>query len=53
MIFWGSDELQWRNGAPDGCSGTKSEVQPTPEQKDKFKRAVAIVTELTKKEAAK
>lgn len=36
-----------QNGGPSGCGGGTSDVQPTPEQKAKFKRAVDIVTELT------
>ncbi|KAG8697323.1 hypothetical protein FRC09_007940 [Ceratobasidium sp. 395] len=48
-IAWGSDDLEWTNGGPQGCGGGVSDVQATPEQKEKFKRAVDIVTELTKK----
>ncbi|CAA7263709.1 unnamed protein product [Cyclocybe aegerita] len=50
-IAWGSDDLQWMNGAPEGCTGGTSTVQPTEEEKKKFKRAVEIVNELVKKEA--
>ncbi|CAE6433244.1 unnamed protein product [Rhizoctonia solani] len=49
-IMWGSDDLEWVNGGPQGCGGGTSEVQPTEEQKAKFKRAVEIVNELTKLE---
>ncbi|KAF8604832.1 hypothetical protein BDV93DRAFT_522156 [Ceratobasidium sp. AG-I] len=48
-IMWGSDDLEWANGGPSGCGGGQSEVQPTADQKAKFKRAVAIVSELTDK----
>ncbi|KAF8148469.1 hypothetical protein B0H34DRAFT_802993 [Crassisporium funariophilum] len=50
-IAWGSDDLVWMNGGPQGCSGGESEVQPTAEEKKKFKRAVDIVNELIKKDA--
>jgi len=49
-IFWGSDDLQWMNGGPQGCNGGVSTVQPTQEDKAKFKRAVEIVIELVQKE---
>lgn len=50
-IMWADDTLQWQNGGPQGCGGGSSEVQATEEQKEKFKRAVAIVDELVAKEA--
>lgn len=50
-IFWGSDGLQWANMVPEGCSSGRSTVQPTAEEKIKFKRAVDIVNELTEKKA--
>ena len=50
-IAWGSEELQWMNGAPDGCGGGTSSTQPTEEQKAKFRRAVEIVTTLVEKDA--
>lgn len=50
-ITWGSEEVQWQNSAPGGCVRGVSEVQPTKEQKAKFKRAVEIVNELVKKDA--
>ncbi|KAG6828154.1 hypothetical protein H0H92_009005 [Tricholoma furcatifolium] len=46
-IAWLSDDLQWWNGGPQGCGGGESSVQPTEEQRQKFKRAVDIVHELT------
>lgn len=42
-IAWGSDDLMWINGGPQGCGGGTSTVQPTEEQKAKFKRAVDIL----------
>ncbi|KAF7306424.1 hypothetical protein MIND_00433600 [Mycena indigotica] len=45
-ITWGSDDLEWRNGGPAGCGRSTSAVQPTQEEKDKFKRAVEIVEQL-------
>ncbi|KAG5349665.1 hypothetical protein C0989_002469 [Termitomyces sp. Mn162] len=50
-IAWGSDDLEWCNGGPQGCGGGTSEVQATDEQKAKFRRAVDIVNELTSKES--
>ncbi|KAI8341002.1 hypothetical protein EDC96DRAFT_522830 [Choanephora cucurbitarum] len=38
-----SDDFQWINGGPEGCSNGTSEVQPTPEQKEKFKELVELV----------
>jgi len=48
-IAWGSGDLEWANGGPQGCSGGFSEVQATDEQKAKFKRAVEIVDVLAGK----
>ncbi|KII90696.1 hypothetical protein PLICRDRAFT_106318 [Plicaturopsis crispa FD-325 SS-3] len=48
-IAWGSEDLQWCNGGPQGCGGGTSEVQATDEDKVKFKRAVEIVNELVGK----
>jgi hypothetical protein len=45
-IMWGDDGFQWQNGGPQGCGGGSSMIQATEEQKEKFKRAVAIVDEL-------
>ncbi|CAE6474960.1 hypothetical protein ACGC1H_006217 [Rhizoctonia solani] len=49
-IMWMSEDLEWRNGGPQGCGGGTSDVQPSEEQKAKFKRAVEIVTKLTELE---
>ncbi|KAJ7135102.1 hypothetical protein C8R46DRAFT_1139487 [Mycena filopes] len=48
-IAWGSDDLEWYNGGPQGCGGGNSAVKATAEDKAKFKRAVEIVDELVKK----
>ncbi|KAF4612779.1 hypothetical protein D9613_011768 [Agrocybe pediades] len=48
-IAWGSDDLMWVNGGPQGCSGGTSSVKATDEEKAKFKRAVDIVEELVAK----
>ncbi|KAJ7241309.1 hypothetical protein B0H12DRAFT_1133668 [Mycena haematopus] len=48
-IMWGSDDLEWANGGPGGCGNGTSMVQPTAEEKAKFKRAVDIVGELVEK----
>ncbi|KAJ6496345.1 hypothetical protein C8R45DRAFT_157621 [Mycena sanguinolenta] len=48
-IMWGSEDLEWCNGGPAGCSGGKSMVQASKEEKDKFKRAVEIVGELVER----
>ncbi|PPQ86176.1 hypothetical protein CVT25_006919 [Psilocybe cyanescens] len=45
-IAWGSDDLMWCNGGPQGCGGGTSSVQATDEDKVKFKRAVDIVHKL-------
>jgi hypothetical protein len=45
-IAWGSDDLEWVNGGPQGCGGGRSAVQPTEEDKAKYKRAVEIVNTL-------
>lgn len=42
-IAWGSDDLMWCNGGPEGCGGGKSKFQPSEDQKAKFKRAVEII----------
>ncbi|KZT42381.1 hypothetical protein SISSUDRAFT_980348 [Sistotremastrum suecicum HHB10207 ss-3] len=46
-IAWGSQDLEWWNGGPQGCGGGYSEVQASDEDKQKFKRAIAIVEELS------
>jgi len=48
-IMWGSDDLEWANGGPQGCGSGTSMVQASEEDKAKFKRAVEIVNELVKK----
>lgn len=48
-ISWGSADLEWQNGGPGGCSHGTSQVQPTEEEKAKFRRAVDIVKELATK----
>jgi hypothetical protein len=50
-IAWGSEDFAWNNGGPEGCGGGTSSVQPTPEEKSKFERAVEIVDALVKKAA--
>ncbi|KAI0824478.1 hypothetical protein BC628DRAFT_1322187 [Trametes gibbosa] len=50
-IAFGSDDLVWQNGGPQGCGQGVSEVQPTPDDKAKFKRAIEIVQELQAKDA--
>jgi hypothetical protein len=45
-IAWGSDDLEWCNGGPQGCGGGQSSVKATEEQKKQFKRAVEIVDKL-------
>jgi len=49
-IAWFSEDLKWFNGGPQGCGGGISTVQPTQEDKTKFKRAVDIVHELVQKD---
>ncbi|KZT01592.1 uncharacterized protein LAESUDRAFT_731002 [Laetiporus sulphureus 93-53] len=48
-IAYGSEDLMWMNGGPQGCGGGVSETQATDEDKAKFKRAVQIVEELVGK----
>lgn len=45
-IAFGSDDIMWLNGGPQGCGGGHSTVQATAEDKIKFKRAVDIVEKL-------
>lgn len=45
-IAFGTEDLQWCNGGPQGCGGGKSFVQASVEQKAQFKRAVEIVNKL-------
>ncbi|KAH9847984.1 hypothetical protein C2E23DRAFT_740392 [Lenzites betulinus] len=50
-IAFGSDDLVWQNGGPQGCGQGVSETQPSEADKTKFKRAVEIVQELQAKDA--
>ena len=50
-IAWGSEDLQWMNGGPQGCGGGRSEVRASEEEKGKFRRAVEIVNRLVEKAA--
>lgn len=45
-IAFGSEDLMWMNGGPQGCGGGHSTVQATAEDKAKFRRAVEIVEKL-------
>lgn len=45
-IAFGSDDLMWMNGGPQGCGGGISETQATAEDKANFRRAVDIVNRL-------
>ena len=47
-IAFGSEELQWHNGGPQGCGGGNSSEKATVEQKERFKRAVEIIEHLVK-----
>jgi len=49
-IAWGSEDLMWMNGGPQGCGGGTSRVQATEEDKIRFKRAVEIVNKLVQKD---
>jgi len=49
-IAFGSDELEWHNGGPQGCGGGNSVKKATPEEKEQFKRAVAIIEHLVSHE---
>ncbi|KAL1936088.1 hypothetical protein VTP01DRAFT_222 [Rhizomucor pusillus] len=35
-IMFYTNDFQWRNGGPEGCTGGESSRQPTPEQKQIF-----------------
>ena len=50
-IAFGSEDLVWMNGGPQGCGHGESSVKETEEDKEKFKRAIAIVKELQTKDA--
>ena len=45
-IFFGSDAVQWRNGASEGCDAAPAENAPSDAQQKQFKRAVEISEEL-------
>ncbi len=45
-IFFGSDQVQWRNGAFEGCDAGAAGDAPSDDETNKFKRAVAISEEL-------
>ena len=45
-IAFQAGELLWMNGGPSGCGTGHSAVQPTAEEKSRFKRAVEIVEKL-------
>jgi hypothetical protein len=49
-LLWGSHDLEWSNGGPEGCGGGISSVRPTSEQKQSFKRAIGIIEEIVKLE---
>ena len=42
-LAFGSEDLQWANGGPQGCSRGVSDVHATDEDKVQFRRAVEIV----------
>ncbi|KAI0349624.1 hypothetical protein OH77DRAFT_1221631 [Trametes cingulata] len=50
-IAFGSEDLVWQNGGPQGCGHGESSVKATEEDKAKFRRAVEIVKELQAKDA--
>ncbi|KNG90621.1 hypothetical protein ANOM_001347 [Aspergillus nomiae NRRL 13137] len=45
-IAWGSEDLVWHNGGPQGCVRATSDVQPSETERAGFRRAVDIVWEL-------
>ena len=49
-IFFGSDDLQWRNATFEGCGAGAAEDEgasvPTAEEREAFQRAVQISEEL-------
>jgi hypothetical protein len=47
-LMFGSDDLEWMNGGPQGCGGGVSTVEATDAEREEFKKAVAIVEELVK-----
>ncbi|CAO3668548.1 unnamed protein product [Rhizopus stolonifer] len=38
-----TEDFQWSNGGPEGCSQGESSVQATPEQKEIFKELVSLI----------
>ncbi|OCB87868.1 hypothetical protein A7U60_g5002 [Sanghuangporus baumii] len=48
-IAWQSNDIIWVNGSPSGCVRGKSTVQPSEDEKAKFRRAVEVITELVAK----
>ncbi|KAK2460733.1 hypothetical protein APHAL10511_007203 [Amanita phalloides] len=48
-IAWGSENLRWQNGGPEGCGSGQSAVKADDDHKVKFKRAVEIVNGLVNK----
>ena len=51
LLKAGSDK--WRNGGPNGCSRKPSSVQPTDDDKKKFKEALSLVRGLMKNDGKK
>ncbi|KAE8136794.1 hypothetical protein BDV38DRAFT_249145 [Aspergillus pseudotamarii] len=45
-ITWGSDDFEWCNGGPQGCTREESDVHPSEAEQSKFVRAIDIVREL-------
>ncbi|CCM05376.1 uncharacterized protein FIBRA_07592 [Fibroporia radiculosa] len=48
-IAYGSKDLTWMNGGPQGCGTGQSERKATEAERAKFGRAVSIVNELVEK----
>lgn len=47
-LTFGSDNVEWMNGGPQGCGGGVSDVEATDAEREEFKKALAIVDELVK-----
>lgn len=45
-IMWQNEDIEWFNGGFEGCGRGKSQVQPTKEDKRRFRRAISIVKRL-------
>lgn len=45
-LMFMTDNVEWVNAAPEGCGGGVSDMAVTDEQKEKFKKAVALVEQL-------